>query len=62
MKRYKLPLLELIKSVKLRLANNGIAETISYIAKIILLFKNYLEELYYLVTSLAKFNIILKIL
>ena len=61
-KRYKLLLLELIKSIKLRLVNNKIVRTISYIARIILLFKNYLEKLYYLVILLIKFNIILRIL
>ena len=57
-----MPLLELVKSIKLRLANSRIARTISYAARIIILFKDYLEELYYLVISLAKFNIILEIL
>ena len=61
-KRYKLLLLKLIKSIKLRLANNEIIKIIFYIIRIILSFKKYLEELYYLVTSLTKFNIILKIL
>ena len=61
-KRYKLPLLKLVKPVKLRLVNNNIAETISYIVRIILSFKDYLEELYYLITLLAKFDIILRIL
>ena len=58
-KRYKLPLLELIKPVKLRLINSKIAGIISYIARTILVFEDYLEELYCLVISLAKFNIIL---
>ena len=60
-KRYKLLLLKLVKSIKLRLANDEIARIISYIARIILSFGEYLEELYYLITPLAKFNIILKI-
>ena len=35
---------------------------ITYIVKIRLFFKDYLKELYYLIISLTKFDIILKIL
>ena len=48
-----------MKPVKLRLVNGEIAGIISYAARIILVFKDYLEELYCLVISLAKFDIIL---
>ena len=61
-KRQKLSLLELVKLINLRLINKEIVGTISYIAKIILLFEDYLKELYYLITLLIKFNIILKML
>ena len=50
-----------MKPVKLRLANNKITGIISYIARIILAFRDYLEELYCLVIPLTKFNIILRI-
>ena len=58
-KRHKLPLLELVKPVKLRLANGEIAGIISHAARTILAFGDHLEELYCLVTPLAKFDIIL---
>ena len=61
-KRYKLLLLELIKSIKLRLINKELVEVISYVARIILFFENYIKKLYYLITSLIKFNVILDIL
>ena len=59
-KSRKLLLLELIKPVKLRLANDKIVGIITYAARIILASKNYLEEIYCLITPLAKFNIILR--
>ena len=55
-----MPLLELIKSIKLKLINSEIAGIISYAVKTILFFRDYLKELYYLVTSLIKFDIILE--
>ena len=58
-KRHKLPLLELVKPVKLRLANGQIAGIISHAARTILSFGDHLEELYCLVTPLSKFDIIL---
>ena len=61
-KRYKLLLLKLIKFIKLRLINKELVEVISYATRIILFFEDYLKELYCLITSLTKFNIILDIL
>ena len=61
-KHYKLSLLKLIRPIKLRLTNEEIAKIISYIARTILTFEDYLRELYYLITSFAKFNVILSIL
>ena len=57
--RHKLPLLELVKPVKLRLANGEMAGNISHAARTILAFEDHLEELYCLVTPLSKFDIIL---
>ena len=61
-KRYKLLTIELTKLVKLRLANRDVTGVITYAARTILIFSNYLEELFSLVTLLFKFNIILEIL
>ena len=58
-KRQKLPVLELVKPFNLRLANGEIAGTISHAARTVLSFGEHLEELYCLVTPLAKFDIIL---
>ena len=55
-------MLELTKPMKLRLANSEIVNIISYTVRTILAFNNYLEKLYYLVISLAKFDIILDML
>ena len=60
-KRYKLLLLELSKFIKLRLINKELIEVISYIIKTILFFEDYIKELYYLITSLIKFDVILDI-
>ena len=61
-KSRKLLLLELIKLVKLRLINGEIVGIITYTTRTILVFRDYLEEIYYLITLLTKFNIILEIL
>ena len=58
-KRYKLSLLELIKPIKLRLANGQIAGMISHAVRAILSFEDHLEELYCLITPLSKFDVIL---
>ena len=60
-KYYKLFLVALTKLFKLRLANNIIVEIITYAIRIILFFEKYLEELFYLVILLVKFDIILDI-
>ena len=51
-----------MKLIKLTLANKKIAKIILYIARTLLAFEDYLKELYYLIISLAKFDIILDIL
>ena len=60
-KYYKILLILLIKVYKLRLANNIIRENIIYIIRIIYALNDYIEELYYLITSLVRFDIILDI-
>ena len=58
-KRHKLPLLPLIKPLRLRLANGVMGGNITHVARTILAFDEHIEELYCLVTPLAKFDIIL---
>ena len=58
MKYYKLLLIILTKSFKLRLINEIIKENIIYVIRIIFVFENYFEKLFYLVIFLIKFNII----
>ena len=48
--------------MKLRLINKELIKVISYVARIILFFKDYIKELYYLITLLIKFDVILNIL
>ena len=60
-KYYKISFILLMKVYKLRLANNIIKENIIYIIKIIYALNDYIEELYYLITSLVRFDIILDI-
>ena len=50
-----------MKSIKLRLINKELIEVISYIVKTILFFEDYIKELYYLITPLIKFKVILNI-
>ena len=50
-----------MKVYKLRLANNIIKENIIYIIRIIYALNDYIEEFYYLITSLVRFDIILDI-
>lgn len=58
-KYHKLPLVALLKPLKLRLADGTVAGMITHAARTILSFENHLEELFCLVTPLAKFDIIL---
>ena len=58
-KAHKLSLVPLVEPVKLRLANGVIAGLITHAARTILSFKEHLEEMFCLVTPLAKFDIIL---
>ncbi len=58
-KFHKLPLVALTKPLKLRLADGTIAGVIIHAARTILSFEDHLEELYSLVTPLAKFDMIL---
>ena len=60
-KFYKFSLILFVKLYKLKLINNIIRELIIYIAKTIMFIKNYIKKLFYLIISLAKFDIILKI-
>ena len=60
-KFYKFSLILFIKLYKLKLINNIIRKLIIYIAKIIIFIKNYIKKLFYLIISLTKFDIILKI-
>ena len=50
-----------MKVYKLRLADNVIRENIIYIIRVIHALNDYIEELYYLITSLARFDIVLDI-
>ena len=60
-KYYKIFLILLMKVYKLRLANNIIRGNIIYIIRIIYALNDYIEEFYYLITSLVRFDIILDI-
>ena len=60
-KYYKLSLITLTKSFKLRLINEIMKKNIIYMIRIILIFEKHFEELFYLITFLIKFNIIFNI-
>ena len=60
-KYYKLLLITLAKSLKLRLINEIIKRNIIYIIRIILIFEKRFKKLYYLIIFLIKFDIIFNI-
>ena len=56
---HKLPLIPLVKPLRLRLADGTAGGNITHVARTVLAMGDHIEELYALITPLAKFDVIL---
>lgn len=58
-KHHKIPLIPLMKAYKLRLADGTMGGNITHVARVIHALDDHVEELYCLITPLARFDVIL---